>query len=53
MIEDDLEQKRKEIAAAEAEFRDAFKGRTNDLQWRSLLWALNPLSTTVRAGMSR
>ena len=43
MIEDDLEEKAKEIAAAETEFRAAFQGRPNGLEWRSRV-ALIPLS---------
>jgi len=43
MIEDDREEKDKEIQAAEAEFRQAFQTRSNDLEWRALV-TLNPLS---------
>lgn len=51
MVEDDREEKRKEIAAAEAEFRQAFQTRSNDLEWRSLV-TLNPLSDYL-AGEAR
>src|SRR5476651_1575338 len=46
MIEDDVEEKEKEIAAAEAEFRGAFQKRTNALEWRSVV-TLDPLSDFI------
>ena len=46
MIEDDVEGKEKEIAAAEAEFRGAFQKRTNALEWRSAI-TLDPLSDFI------
>jgi len=46
MIEDDVEAKEKEIAAAEAEFRGAFQKRTNALEWRSAIM-LDPLSDFI------
>ena len=51
MVEDDREEKGKEIKAAEAEFRQAFQTRSNDLEWRSLV-TLNPLSDYL-AGEAR
>jgi nucleotide-binding universal stress UspA family protein len=46
MIEDDVEAKEKEIAAAEAEFRGTFRKRTNALEWRSAV-TLDPLSDFI------
>ena len=46
MIEDDVNEKEKEIAAAEAEFRGAFQKRTNALEWRSML-TLDPLADFI------
>ena len=46
MIEDDVNAKEKEIAAAEAEFRGAFQKRTNALEWRSAI-TLDPLSDFI------
>ena len=44
MVKEDFEARGKEIQGAEAEFRfQAFQGRTNSLEWRSLL-TLDPLS---------
>lgn len=46
LIEGDVEAKEKEIAATEAEFREAFRKRTNALEWRSAV-TLDPLSDFI------
>jgi nucleotide-binding universal stress UspA family protein len=46
LIEDDVKAKEKAIAAAEAEFRDAFQKRSNALEWRSTI-TLDPLSDFI------